>query len=270
MQGFCHPCFCNHACSISNLCNGTELRMSAPTSILVLRMADADLKKRIMQDIYENRMLLTSVRDRPEGWTLHSGLWSPFYIQLRILSSFPQTLEMIGSALGALVKEEAPHINRLVGIAFAGIPIATAMSLSTGIPACHTRKVEGVRTEDEFKDAISKYGQHRLLEGEVCEGDAICLVDDLVTGMESKLVARGQVAAELEKRGINNYTIDDVAVVIDRQQGARVRANELKIRLHSLIDLVDEGLSLIKDKMTDEEFDMISDYLSNPTEFKRP
>jgi len=222
-----------------------------------------------MEDIYEKRMLLTAVRDKSEGWTLHSGMWSPFYIQLRILSSFPETLDRIGKALGTLIKEKAPHINRLVGIAFAGIPIATAMSLSTGIPACHTRKIVGVRTEQELQDAISKYGQHALLEGEVNNGDAICLVDDLVTGMESKLVARGQVIAELEKRGISEYSVDDIAVVVDRQQGARQRANELKINLHSLIDLVDEGLQLIKDKMKTEEFTMVSDYLQNPTGFKR-
>ena len=215
-------------------------------------------------------MLLTSTRDKSEGWTLHSGLWSPFYIQLRILSSFPETLNMVGKALGDLVKEEAPHINRLVGIAFAGIPIATAMSLSTGIPACHTRKIVGVRTEQELQEAISKYGQHALLEGEIRDGDAICLIDDLVTGMESKLVARGQVIAELEKRGVSNYTVDDIAVVVDRQQGARKRSGELKINLHTLIDLVDEGLPLLKDKMTDEEFMMVSDYLADPTGFKKP
>jgi orotate phosphoribosyltransferase len=237
---------------------------------LVLRLVDVDLKKDIMQDIYENRMLLTSTRDKLEGWTLHSGLWSPFYIQLRILSSFPETLNKVGQALGDLIKEEAPHINRLVGIAFAGIPIATAMSLSTGIPACHTRKIVGVRTEQDLQEAISKYGQHALLEGEVKDGDAICLVDDLVTGMESKLVARGQVIAELEKRGISNYTVDDIAVVVDRQQGAQKRASELKINLHSLIDLVDEGLSLIKDRMTDEEFATVSDYLADPIGFKKP
>jgi orotate phosphoribosyltransferase len=231
---------------------------------------DADLKKIIMQDIYENRMLLTSVRDKPEGWTLHSGLWSPFYIQLRILSSFPETLEKVGEALGSLVKEDAPHINRLVGIAFAGIPIATAMSLSTGIPACHTRKIIGVRTEKELQEAISKYGQHSLLEGEVKDGDAICLVDDLVTGMESKVVARGQVITELEKRGIREFTVDDIAVVVDRQQGARQRASELKINLHSLIDLVDEGLPLIRDKMTEEEYVKVSNYLADPTGFKKP
>jgi orotate phosphoribosyltransferase len=230
---------------------------------------DTALKKKIMQDIYENRMLLTSFRDKPEGWTLHSGLWSPFYIQLRILSSFPETLNKVGQALGALVMEEAPHINRLVGVAFAGIPIATAMSLSTGIPACHTRKIVGVQTEQELQEAISKYGQHALLEGDVKEGDALCLIDDLVTGMESKLVARGQVVAELEKRGISDFTIDDIAVVVDRQQGARKRADELKINLHTLINLIDEGLPLIKDRMSDEEFIIVSDYLADPISFKK-
>ncbi|MFX1561470.1 MAG: orotate phosphoribosyltransferase [Promethearchaeota archaeon] len=231
---------------------------------------DADLKKSIMQDIYENRMLLTSVRDRPDGWTLHSGLWSPFYIQLRILSSFPETLEKVGKALGALIKDEAPHINRLVGIAFAGIPIATATSLSSGIPACHTRKLVGVRTEQELQEAIKKYGQHSLLEGEVKDGDAICLIDDLVTGMESKLVARGQVIAELEKRGISDFTVDDIAVVVDRQQGAQERAKKLMVNLYSLIDFVDEGLPLIKDRMAEEEFTLVSDYLKDPTGFKKP
>jgi len=230
---------------------------------------DAALKKNIMQDIYKNRMLLTSLRDKPEGWTLQSGLWSPFYIQLRILSSFPDTLKKVGQALGTLVMEEAPHINRLVGIAFAGIPIATAMSLSTGIPACHTRKIVGVRTEQELQEAISKYGQHSLLEGEVREGDAICLVDDLVTGMDSKLVARGQVITELKKRGISDFTVDDSAVVVDRQQGARERAKELKVNLHSLIDLVDEGLSLIREKMSDEEFTLVSEYLAEPSSIKK-
>ena len=250
--------------------NGTELRTTDFLFHLVLRLVDVDLKKSIMQDIYENRMLLTSVRDKPEGWTLHSGLWSPFYIQLRILSSFPETLEKVGKALGVLIKEEAPHINRLVGIAFAGIPIATSVSLSSRIPACHTRKMVGVQTETELEEAISKYGQHTLLEGEIEDGDALCLIDDLVTGMESKLVARGQVIAELKKRGISDYQINDIAVVVDRQQGARQRAKELNINLHSLINLVDEGLPLIKEKMTEDEFIMMLEYLSDPTGFKKP
>ncbi len=226
------------------------------------------LKKNIMHDIYEKRMILTSVRDRSEGWTLHSGLWSPFYIQLRVLSSFPSTLKLVGEALSILLKEEAPSVNRLVGIAFAGIPITTAISIESGIPACHTRKILGVRTEQELRDAIGNYGQHSLMEGEVQDGDVLCLIDDLVTGMESKLVAREQVLAEVKKRGITDVKVDDIAVIIDRQQGARKRADDLNIRLHSLIDLVDEGLPSIKDAMAKEEYRIVSEYLSNPSASK--
>ncbi|MGY5871592.1 MAG: hypothetical protein RTV72_05045 [Candidatus Thorarchaeota archaeon] len=229
-----------------------------------------DLKKNIMKDIYEQRMILTSVRDRPEGWTLHSELWSPFYIQLRILCSFPETLKLVGNALSIMIEEEAPSVNRLVGIAFAGVPIATAVSVESGIPACHTRKVIGVRTEKELHEVIGKYGQHSLMEGEVEDGDTLCLIDDLVTGMESKLVARNQVIAELDKRGVSDVTIDDIAVIVDRQQGARDRAKDLDIRLHSLIDLVDEGLPAIKNLMSEEEYQIVSDYLSDPTSIKRP
>ncbi len=229
-----------------------------------------DLKKNIMRDVYEKRMILTSVRDRPEGWTLHSGLWSPFYIQLRVLSSFPETLKLVGTALSIMIKEEAPSVNRLVGIAFAGIPIATSVSLESGIPACHTRKILGVRTEQELYDTIGKYGQHSLMEGEVQDGDVLCLVDDLVTGMESKLVGRSQVLAELKKREISDVTVDDIAVIIDRQQGARDRAKDMNIRLHSLIDLVDEGLPLIQDSMSEKEYQIVSDYLLDPSSIKKP
>lgn len=215
-------------------------------------------------------MILTSVRDNPEGWTLHSGLWSPFYIQLRILSSFPDTLNLVGQAISAMIKDELPDVNRLVGIAFAGIPIATAVSLASGLPACHTRKILGVRTEEELYEAIGKYGQHSLMEGEVKNGDVLCLIDDLVTGMESKLVARSQVSAELKNRGISDVTIEDIVVVIDRQQGAKQRAKEQNIRLHSLIDLVDEGLPLLKEHMTQEEFKLISEYLTNSKSVTRP
>jgi orotate phosphoribosyltransferase len=223
------------------------------------------MKRAIMTDIYQNRMLLTSIRDRPEGWTLHSGLWSPFYIQLRILCSFPDTMRIVGKALAQLLQEEAPDVNRVVGIAFAGIPIATSVSLESGIPAVHTRKIVGVKTEKELRDAIGEYGQHSLLEGVVEPGDTLCLVDDLVTGMESKLVARAQVMAELEKRGIEGVTCDSIAVVLDRQQGAKERARQMGISLHSLIDFIDEGLPLLGSVMSKAESKIILDYLKDPT-----
>jgi orotate phosphoribosyltransferase len=216
-----------------------------------------------MQDIYENRMLLTSSRDREEGWTLVSGIWSPFYIQLRILSSFPKTLERVGSAMAMMLKEQAPHVNKLVGVAFAGIPIATSVSLKSGLPACHTRKLVGVRNEEDLERALKEYGQHALLEGIVADGDSLCIVDDLVTGMETKLVARKQILTEVKQRGLSDVQCDDVAVIVNRQQGAASRAKELGLRLHSLIRFVDEGIPLLRGLMTPEEYTIITNYLAD-------
>jgi orotate phosphoribosyltransferase len=226
-------------------------------------MSLSELKKAIMKDIYENRMLLTSSRDREEGWTLVSGIWSPFYIQLRILSSFPETLEKVGSAMAMMLKEQAPHVNKLVGVAFAGIPIATSVSLKSGLPACHTRKLMGVRNEKDLERALKEYGQHALIEGIVADGDSLCIVDDLVTGMETKLVARKQILTEVKQRGISDVRCDDIAVIVNRQQGAASRAKELGLRLHSLIRFVDEGIPQLRGLMTPEEHSVITDYLTD-------
>ncbi|MFW9885302.1 MAG: orotate phosphoribosyltransferase [Candidatus Thorarchaeota archaeon] len=223
------------------------------------------LKRNIMNEIYQNRMLLTASRDKKEGWTLVSGLWSPFYIQLRLLSSYPETLKKVGQAMTILLNDEAPNVNKVIGVAFAGIPIATAVSIESGLPACHTRKMLGVRTEEDLRKAIEEYGQHSLLEGVIEDGDVLCIVDDLVTGMESKLIARTQVQAEIERREVQDVVCDDVAVVLDRQQGAKKRAKEAGIKLHALIDFVDEGLPLLQDSMDSEEYKLITSYLADPS-----
>jgi orotate phosphoribosyltransferase len=210
-------------------------------------------------------MLLTASRDKKEGWTLISGIWSPFYIQLRLLSSYPATLKKVGRAMTMLLEERAPNVNKLVGVAFAGVPIATAISIESGLPACHTRKMLGVRTEEDLHRAIQEYGQHSLLEGILEDGDVLCIVDDLVTGLETKLIARTQIQSEIERRGVQDVICDDVAVVLDRQQGAKKKALESGIRLHSLIDFIDEGLSLLQDSMTPEEYSMIVGYLNDPS-----
>ncbi len=222
------------------------------------------IRRRVLREIYERRMLLTSVRDRPEGWTLVSGVWSPFYFQLRLLSSFPETLRLVAKGLAMVLRNAAPHVDRLVGLAHAGVPIATALSLETGIPACHTRKLAGVRTTEDLREAIAAYGDHALVEGAIESGESLCIVDDLVTGLESKLVARQMVTSEAERRGLRDVRCDDILVVLDRQQGADNRAREAGLRLHALVRLVDEGLPILEDVMMPEEFAVIRDYLLGP------
>ncbi|MEW6139691.1 MAG: hypothetical protein AB1733_15800 [Thermodesulfobacteriota bacterium] len=224
--------------------------------------------REILELLYASRLIRTFYRDKPDGWTLVSGLYSPLYIQLRPLASFPRVFERTCRAMASMVKEEAPRITKLVGIAMAGIPIAAGMALTGGIPAGFTRKMDNVKTVESLRQAVASYGEHALIEGELVSGDNIALVDDLVTRFDSKDLAREQVRYEVARRGLEHVSCDTVAVVLDREQGGQEAAARSGVVLLSLIPFKSVGLPLLKPVMHPIEWETISRYLENPEEFQ--
>ncbi|MFX1381079.1 MAG: orotate phosphoribosyltransferase [Promethearchaeota archaeon] len=225
------------------------------------------LGKEILELLYDANMIDTWYKSRPEGWILFSGLWSPLYINLRHLGSFPSILKKIGYALGRLIQEECNNIDLLIGIASAGVPIATAISLENDIPMSYTRKLEGVKTLEDFQEKISEYGQHNLVEGIIKEGDNVALVDDLVTKLGSKLIALEQLKTEASKRNIN-ITCKNIIVILDREQGAKELAKKNGLVLSSLIPFNSKGIHWLKDKFSDIENQIINDYLINTEKYQ--
>jgi orotate phosphoribosyltransferase len=223
--------------------------------------------REILSLLYEHRMIRTFYRDKPEGWNLISGLYSPLYIQLRPLISHPRVFETVCKGMVRMVQEEAPEISKVIGIAMAGVPIAAGMSL-LGMPAGFTRKMEGVKSLETFKQAITTYGEHALLEGELEANDKVALVDDLVTRFDSKLVAMEQVKYEVSKKGLSDVVLNTVLVVLDREQGGRQAAEQEGIRLLSIIPFKTVGLPLLKDVMHPTEWDVINRYLEDSTPFQ--
>ena len=214
-------------------------------------------------DIYRNGMIKTWYSDNPKGWTLVSGIWSPFYIQLRPISSYPILLSKIGYYLGRLIKEECGQLNKLLGVAMAGIPIAVAISLSENIPSCFTRKLEGIKSITNFDNFIKNYGEHSIIEGELRNGDIIGIVDDLVTKFDSKLIAIRQLEHEAKLRHLEGIKCSDVIVLMDREQGAKDNAQSYGINLHSLIPFTNKGIHWLRDEITNKEYEVINDYLIN-------
>jgi orotate phosphoribosyltransferase len=226
------------------------------------------LAEKALRGLYEKRMIRTFYRDKREGWTLISGMYSPLYIQLRPMISHPELFSHICHSMAALMEEEAPEINAIVGIAMAGIPLASGMALKGNMRACFTRKIEGARSVEDFRKLVTSYGEHSLLEGEIFQGDRIAVVDDLVTRFDSKLVAMEQVKMEAEKRGVSDVDCSTVIVVVDREQGGEDAAHKIGATLKSLIKFKSWGLDALREVMDPYEWRVISDYLEDPARFQ--
>jgi uridine monophosphate synthetase len=108
-------------------------------------------------------------------FTLKSGLKSPIYIDLRRIITYPKLLEQIGAAYLPLLKDL--KFDRIAGLPYAAIPIATAISLAGNYPMIYPRK------------EAKSYGTKAEIEGEYHAGETVVVIDDLATTGGSKFEA---------------------------------------------------------------------------------
>lgn len=226
--------------------------------------------ERIVQLLQANDMIRLWPRDNSDGWVLHSGKWSPFYINLRAISSKPESyriLREVGRGLASLIRQRTPAVSRLVSVATAGIPVGIATTFVSKLPSCYTRKIEGLRSMADVEKSIKEYGEHSLVEGDLEDGDRILIIDDLITSGTSKLIARKLILEEARKRGIN-VICDDVAVIIDRQQGGGDELAQAGVRLYSLVPFKDRALRWLTNKIDTEVHLVIQEYLENDSKYQ--
>jgi uridine monophosphate synthetase len=181
---------------------------------------------------------------RTGRFTLKSGDISPIYIDLRLVISRPSLLDRIADAYADLLQEL--DFDRIAGIPFAGIPLATAVSLRTGKPMVFPRLT------------VKAHGSGRLVEGLYRRGETVVLLDDLITTGRSKLEA----AEVLRSEGLE---VRDLVVLVERGTTGRREMREAGIRLRRYISIGEMlEVCLETGRITRDELDAIEAALKEP------
>lgn len=146
-------------------------------------------------------------------FTLRSGQIATEYFDKYRFEAVPDLLADIAEALAPMVPEGTEVI---AGLEMGGIPIVTALSMRTGIPAAFVRK------------KAKEYGTARLAEGADIAGRRVTVIEDVIT-------TGGQVVISTEDLRSLGAQVEHVLCVIDRSpdQGAALTAAGLQ--MHALL-----------------------------------
>ena len=145
---------------------------------------------------------------------LRSGLISQVYFDKYRFESQPKILQAIAKHLAPMVPDDT---EVLAGLEMGGIPIATALSLETGLPVAFIRK------------GAKDYGTCKFAEGCEIKGKKLCIIEDVIT-------TGGQVVISTNDLRSEGAIIDNVLSVIFRGKSAPQGISDIKLNLNYLFD----------------------------------
>jgi orotate phosphoribosyltransferase len=170
-------------------------------------------------------------------YILTSGKRSPYYIDLRLTISSPITMDWIANSLTRITIQEIgkEKIDKILGVPTAGVPFATVVSQKLGIPLIY------------YRQARKEHGVRKKIEGILERNDRVLIVDDLITTGESVIEAAEVVR---DQGGV----VNELVVLLDREQGGKDRLRASRIEPHVLFKISDamtwlHNVGLIEDKI---------------------
>lgn len=145
-------------------------------------------------------------------FTLRSGQTASTYFDKFRFTADPDLLREVASRLAPLVPEGT---EILAGLELGGVPLATALSLETGLPATYVRR-----------DAKA-YGTAKLAEGPEIAGRTLTIVEDVIS-------TGGQVAISAGQLRDLGAIVHHALCVVDRSEGHVPLLDEAGIALRAL------------------------------------
>ncbi|MHB8546518.1 MAG: orotate phosphoribosyltransferase [Nitrosotalea sp.] len=170
------------------------------------------------------------------NFRLSSGKDSTYYIDLRLVPSFPHQFREMVKAVQNLISEKIglDSFDYIASVPTSGLVIASALAMETVKPLIYIRQ------------KIKNYGTGSLIEGKIPEGSRVVLVDDVGTTGHSLLSA---IKALKDAK----ITVDSAFVIVNRLAGARENLEAEKVKLYEITDILAISNILYTENILDEQ-----------------
>ena len=172
-------------------------------------------------------------------FTLSGGKLSPYYVDLRILPSFPDAFQASIDLLLQYAKK-IEGIDKIAGIPTGGLPWASVLAFSMSKPLVYTRK------------DVKLHGRERKVEGVLAPGDKVLLIDDVITTGKNTLGALQSLRSE-------GGVVEDALVLLDREEGGRSHLQKAGVHLHAVAKISQVAQKLLDmDAITRTQFEELT------------
>jgi orotate phosphoribosyltransferase len=151
------------------------------------------------------------------SFLLRSGKTSTEYFDKYQFESDPKLLKELAKGLIDMIPSGTDYLGALE---MGGIPVATALSLETGIPVVFVRK------------SAKDYGTCKFAEGPAIKGKRLLLIEDVIT-------TGGQVVTSAQDLRSEGAIVEHILCVIDRSEGQTKKIEQAGLKHRSLFTMAE-------------------------------
>jgi orotate phosphoribosyltransferase len=189
-----------------------------------------DFVKEFSTFLHENKII------RFGDFTLASGKKSSYYVDLRLVPSYPhQFRKMIKYLQNEIIKDIGlDKFDSLVSVPTGGLVIASALAIETVKPLIYVR--------NKPKD----YGTSKSVEGKIEEGMKVVMIDDVAT-------TGGSVVNGIKSLKEEKIKVEDAYVIVNRMEGADEALKNEGVTLHSITNVMQITQSLHEQNLVGDD-----------------